>query len=118
MGFGTIRRLANLPQETKKRLTGLGCESLQFAEFRGTYIPEVSGHRKRGLDLREGTPRGIQEPAIIASAFSSRTLGEVQRNAVGCPAKLIREPFLLVVRKALRGFRALDRESFGVLPGF
>src|SRR5882762_6227054 len=64
-GFGTIDRLADLPEKTEERLTGFSCKCLETAKLGRSQIADVPRHDECGLHLGEGAPRRIQKLSII-----------------------------------------------------
>ena len=55
-GFGTIDRLADLPEKTEERLAGFSCKSLETTEFGRSQITNITRHDECGLHLGEGAP--------------------------------------------------------------
>jgi hypothetical protein len=70
------------------------------------------------LHFGERAPSRIEKFAVIPGALPGGSLGDVKGNAIRRPPKLIGESFLLKIREALSGARALNSESLGMLPRF
>src|SRR6267143_5394068 len=115
-GFGTIRRYTDLPKQAKERLARLGSECLQAPELRRLQIANIACDGDCGLDFSQRTPGGIEELSVVPRSLPCRPLRDVEGNAVGRPPQLVSQRMLLEVRKPLGNLRALNRESFGMLP--
>src|SRR5438093_11899474 len=107
-GFGTICRQANFPKQPEQRLACLGRERLKPPVFSWSQVADVASHGESCLYFGECSPRGVEKLSIVSGAFACRTFGDVQRDAIGCPAKLIGESLLLEVRKPLGRLRAFE----------
>src|SRR5579864_5631522 len=57
-----------------------------------------------------------RKPTVVARAFPSVTLGDVQRDAVAGATELVSKGVLLVVGECVSGLDALDCQSLSVLP--
>src|SRR5256885_12994907 len=88
------------------------------SEVRGLHVTQFSSHFDDCLHLGKRASRGVQETPVLSRALSRVPLGDVQRDAVTSPPKLVGERPLFVIRETPRRSHAFDGQALGMLPRF
>ena len=110
------RREANLSEETEQRLAGFRGQCFEPAKLGGLQVAHLARDGQNCLNLSEGSPSDVEKLSVIAGSLATRTLGDVEGNAVTSSSELICQRSLLVLGESACNLDAFYREPLRVLP--